>query len=143
MLQVENSSQIEHALTVKTQRLQLTESLQDYFALNPKAYKRADGPPLRSTMFYPDDSETSQSHTSTSSRASSSLDETTHVRRQADASQQARSLDTTFHAERAFSEVAQAAASMESHVSTRKSTSSSGRRVRWATDYDSSEGTIE
>lgn len=141
----DRSSSIEHVVERKSRRLQLTESLQDYFALNPKAYKRSDDTGNRpTTTIAVDDSERSNlsSTKGTNNNSnSSSLDETFHEqriipeerRRCRDVSSSG-SLDTTFHAERSL---------REGRATPTLSSSSRRRVVRWMTDMDPSDGTIE
>lgn len=106
MLQLQQCSRIKDVLERKNQRLQLTESLQDYFALHPRTYKRPAEAPQAQHLHKifadeEEESEVSQSHTSTTAKSSLtfdamvSLDETFHERKGQSNSRQ--SLDVTFH----------------------------------------------
>lgn len=138
MLQLQ-ANQIEQVVERQSRRLQLTESLQDYFALNPKTYKRHTGAELPDEWFVPDDTETSQSTTATSL----SLDSTQHtIRKRSPRSNNNNSLDVTVHCERKISDTPTSitTATKETHHQEPPKT---GRRVRWLMDFDPSDGSIE
>ena len=135
MLQFENVSEIRGAVERKSKRLQLTESLQDYFALNPKAYKRSGAAAVFRDDSTADNKFSDTSSSSLSARSCGSLDSTTHVRRHR-RSESSDSLDAPAHARHHSPSPAKPL-----FANTEKSPS--GRRVRWMMDYDSSEGTIE
>ena len=126
-------SQIEHHVKTKSQRRQLTESLQDHFALHPKLYNRHETSKIPIVSRFHDGTETSQTQT-VLSEISDSLDDEHHDRKHI---QENQSLDQTFHIERTFRE----------GVKTSKGgwddKTKSPRRVRWEMDMDPSEGTIE
>eukprot|EP00977_Amphora_coffeiformis_P006679 scaffold1457_cov185-Amphora_coffeaeformis.AAC.1 len=148
MLDRKECSQIEHVVERKSQRLHVTESLHDYFAVNPKAKYNHEKP---AAVIFPDDSE--QSDTSTTAKSSSSLDETFHeritesraARPPASSSSSSSSLDTTFHSQRIYRERTATPATTESSMELPASQkfSSSTRKVRWLTDMDPSDGAIE
>lgn len=141
MLQI-RSSQLERVVERQSRRLQLTESLQDYFALNPRIYKRHTGAELPDDWFVPDDSETEQTQTSTTA-STLSLDGTNHVRRARSSSQSNKSsssLDVTVHRERRVSDKA---SDTTAPLETQPVPPRTGRRVRWLMDFDPSDGSIE
>ena len=150
MLDRKEFSQIEHVMNRKSQRLHLTESLHDYFAVNPKAKYHNDPVGLP-----PDDSERSETSTTAKSN-STSLDETFHERITENRTTTARpasspspsSLDTTFHSQRTY--IGKSGISPKEtvsfhqiHASENSTLSSRTRKVRWLTDMDPSDGIIE
>ena len=144
MLQLK-SSQLERVVERQSRRLQLTESLQDYFALNPALYRRDIGSELPDEWFVPDETETSQSQSSTTTASSlnNSLDSMSRARRPRTSrgTNKSSSLDVTVHRERKLCETP---ANHTPPVETPQlEPPKTGRRVRWLMDLDPSDGSIE
>jgi hypothetical protein len=90
---LQNTSQIEHVIESKSNRLQLTESLHDFFALNPKSHKR--NVRFESDMILHDETDRSYSYSLSSiPEESLGLDVTQHRRRSLP---DKTSLDATHH----------------------------------------------